>query len=90
MEIDASLLLGLWSLLLTLFGAGLGWMVNRVFKMLDDLRAEDDLIKREMNTKHARRDDFHEFRKELLTWMRSIDSKLDNKEDKRDVYRHDG
>lgn len=82
------LILG-WSTLMTIANIGLGWLINRIFKMLDDLRAEDEMIKRDLayrTTAHAeiyaRRDDVRNFKDEVLVYLRRIEDKLDGKADK--------
>lgn len=82
MPLSPEIVLTLWSAALTLFSAGIGWLVNRIFKMLDDLRAEDSLIRRDLNEHYYRRDDFQDFRSEFFDWARRIESKLDQKMDK--------
>ena len=78
-----------WSGFLTLGGAILGWLVNRMFKMMDDLRQEDATLHEritrlheETSDKYVRRDDFRDFAKQVLDAMGRIETKLDNKADK--------
>jgi len=71
----SALLLGLWSSLLTLFGLGISWLINRIFKMLDDLREEDELIRRDMSNTYVRRDDHMSFQKQILKSLERIEDK---------------
>ena len=83
MQIDGVvLIMGLWSLLITLFIGGLSWMTNRIFKLLDDLQREDALIKAEVSRTYVRREDYREFQKQILETMCRIEEKLDTKQDK--------
>ncbi len=83
MQIEMSaLIFGLWSTMLTLFGLGISWLINRIFKMLDDLREEDDLIRRDMSNTYVRRDDYMTFQKQILKSLERIEDKLDGKADK--------
>ena len=88
-----AIIMGLWSLLLTIFMGGLSWMINRVFKLLDDLRKEDDLIKADIaksneNTskRYVRRDDHLNFQNQILDFLRRIEDKIDKKADKKAAH----
>jgi hypothetical protein len=77
-----TIILCLWSLLITVFMSGLSWLVNRIFKMIDDLRKEDEIIKNEINNKYVRRDDYMNFQNQIIDFLRRIEDKIDKKQDK--------
>ena len=77
-----AIILALWSLLITIFMSGLSWLVNRIFKMIDDLRKEDEVIKSEINNKYVRRDDYLNFQNQIIDFLRRIEDKIDRKQDK--------
>lgn len=77
-----TLLFGIWSILMTIIMAGIGWLVNRIFKMLDDLRAEDALIRGDITNNYVRRDDYMRFQTQIIEFLRRIEDKLDKKQDK--------
>ena len=82
MNIDTPYILAAWSTLLTLFGFALSWMINRIFKLLDDLRREDELIRRDLTSAYVRRDDFMDFKKDIISVLERIEKKIDGKVDK--------
>lgn len=82
MSFDTQILLTLWSGLLTIFGAGMGWLVNRIFKLIDDLRKEDNLIREHTSSTYIRRDDFKDVVRDLTDTLHRIETKLDQKVDK--------
>jgi hypothetical protein len=70
------IILSLASALLTVYSIGIGWIVNRGFKLIDDLREEDKLIKDQMTNGYVRRDDYLVFQREMLQTMRRIEDDL--------------
>jgi hypothetical protein len=76
------LILALWSSLLTVFSAGIGWLVNRIFKMLDHLHAEHSAIRQELHGAFIRRDDYMQQNKTISEQLNRIEHKLDRKVDK--------
>lgn len=79
----SELMLIIWSAMLTFFGAGLGWLINRIHKMLDDLRQEDTNIRNDMHNTCVRRDDYLRSNEQILTDLKYIRETLDKKQDRR-------
>ena len=81
MQVD-SLTLALWSALITLFNAGLVWLGNRIFKILDDIQKEHTKLKDDISRNYVRRDDYKEFQRQILASLDRIETKMDGKADK--------
>lgn len=79
----SDLMLVIWSAMLSFFGAGLAWLINRIHKMLDDLRIEDTNIRTEIHKNYVRRDDYLQLSQEIREQLNRIEDKLDKKQDRR-------
>lgn len=60
----------------------LGWFGKVMFGAINGLKNDVKDLTKELTDKYVRKDDFSEFRKELLDFMRRIEDKLDKKQDK--------
>jgi hypothetical protein len=59
-----------------------GWFGKVMFGAINGLKNDVKDLTKELTDKYVRKDDFSEFRKELLDFMRRIEDKLDKKQDK--------
>lgn len=69
----------------TILGVGfacLGWFARELWTAVKELK--DDLIqlRGEVLLSYVRKDDFKDFRTEILTFLQRIENKLDTKQDK--------
>jgi len=68
---------------LLLSGVGvLGWFARELWSAVKDLRIDMITLKDYVAQNYTRKDDFREFRSELLGFLQRIESKLDGKQDK--------
>lgn len=69
----------------TLFSTGLlvlGWFARELWSAVKSLKEELLKFKEDVSTFYVRKDDFKEFRGEILSFLQRIETKLDNKQDK--------
>lgn len=62
--------------------AGLGWFAKTMWAAVKDLADDLAALKDSLNNNYVRKDDFREFRHELLGFLQRIENKLDGKQDK--------
>ena len=60
----------------------LGWFARELWSAVKDLRIDMVALKNHVSENYTRKDDFREFRSELLGFLQRIESKLDTKQDK--------
>jgi hypothetical protein len=77
-----NMLLTLWSGVLTFFGSAMAWLINRMFKMMDDQIKRHDQLRDHMNNSYVRRDDYIFNQNQILETLNRIETKLDGKADK--------
>lgn len=66
-------------------GAGLtvlGWFARELWSAVKELRLDLIALKSNLSEQYVRKDDFREFRRELLGVLQRIEDKLDHKVDK--------
>lgn len=69
----------------TLFGSGLlvlGWFARELWSAVKALKEELVKHKEDVSTYYVRKDDFKDFRGEILSFLQRIENKLDQKQDK--------
>jgi hypothetical protein len=72
-------------LLNVIFGAGLavlGWFARELWSAVKNLKEDLIKFKEDVSTYYVRKDDFKEFRGEILSFLQRIENKLDQKQDK--------
>jgi hypothetical protein len=62
--------------------AGLGWFAKTMWLAIRDLTEDLTTLKDSLHNNYVRKDDFREFRHELLGFLQRIENKLDGKQDK--------
>ncbi|MFZ2190093.1 MAG: hypothetical protein WAV48_04895 [Candidatus Magasanikiibacteriota bacterium] len=62
--------------------AMLGWFAREMWSAVKDLRLDLMSLKDYVAQNYTRKDDFKEFRSELLGFLQRIETKLDGKQDK--------
>lgn len=62
--------------------AVLGWFARELWSAVKDLRLDLISLKDYVAQNYTRKDDFKEFRSELLSFLQRIETKLDGKQDK--------
>jgi cell division protein FtsB len=70
---------------LAIFGlafAVMGWFARELWSAVKELRTDLVALKQSINDNYVRKDDFKEFRHELLGFLQRIENKLDMKQDK--------
>jgi len=66
-----------------LVGVGvLGWFARELWSAVKDLRTDMMTLKDYVAQNYTRKDDFREFRSEILSFLQRIENKLDSKVDK--------
>lgn len=66
-----------------LVGVGvLGWFARELWSAVKDLRVDMMTLKDYVAQNYTRKDDFKEFRSEILGFLQRIENKLDTKVDK--------
>ena len=65
--------------------AGFGWFAREIWSAVKDLKNDIVSLERELPNLYVRRDDFKEFREELMAAVLRIEVKLDGKMDKAKV-----
>lgn len=66
-----------------LVGVGvLGWFARELWSAVKDLRVDMMTLKDYVAQNYTRKDDFKEFRSEILSFLQRIENKLDTKVDK--------
>ena len=60
----------------------LGWFAREMWSAVKDLRLDLMSLKDYVAQNYTRKDDFREFRSELLSFLQRIEDKLDSKQDK--------
>lgn len=72
-------------ILLTVMGAGLavlGWFARELWDSVKKLNDALDTLRTDVSTFYMRKDDFKDFRSEILSFLQRIENKLDTKVDK--------
>ena len=72
-------------ILLTVMGAGLavlGWFARELWDSVKKLNEALDTLRTDVSTFYVRKDDFKEFRLEIIHYLQRIENKLDTKVDK--------
>ena len=72
-------------ILLTVMGAGLavlGWFARELWDSVKKLNEALDTLRTDVSTFYVRKDDFKDFRSEILSFLQRIENKLDTKVDK--------
>lgn len=67
---------------LTLGVGVLGWFARELWSAVKLLKEDLTAIKEEVHLHYLRRDDFRDFRSEILDVLQRIENKLDTKQDK--------
>jgi len=62
--------------------AVLGWFARELWSAVKDLRLDMITLKDYVAQNYTRKDDFREFRSELLGFLQRIETKLDGKQDR--------
>ncbi len=66
-----------------LAGVGvLGWFARELWSAVKDLRIDMMTLKDYVAQNYTRKDDFKEFRSEILSFLQRIETKLDGKQDR--------
>ena len=60
----------------------LGWFARELWSAVKELRLDLIALKANLSDQYVRKDDFREFRRELLIVLQRIEDKLDHKVDK--------
>jgi len=60
----------------------LGWFARELWSAVKELRLDLATLKENIADHYVRKDDFREFRQELLGFLQRIENKLDMKQDK--------
>lgn len=60
----------------------LGWLARELWAAVKELRLDMTKLKDHIASAYTRKDDFKDFRNELLGYLQRIESKLDLKQDK--------
>lgn len=60
----------------------LGWLARELWSAVKELREDLVKLKTTLSEHYVRKDDFKDFRHELLGVLQRIEQKLDNKQDK--------
>ena len=68
------------SIINTLFGSGLlvlGWFARELWSAVKNLKEDLIKFKEDVSTYYVRKDDFKDFRGEILSFLQRIENKLD-------------
>jgi len=60
----------------------LGWFGRELWSAVSALKSDLKELTKEINEKYVRKDDFRDFKTELMNVLNRIEQKLDNKADK--------
>lgn len=60
----------------------LGWFGRELWSAVNTLKKDLKELTKEINEKYVRKDDFRDFKTELMNVLNRIEQKLDNKADK--------
>lgn len=63
----------------------LGWFGRELWSAVNKLKEDLKELTKDINDKYVRKDDFKDFKAELLAFMRRVEDKLDNKLDRKDI-----
>lgn len=74
-------LLSLVTGLLTIYSIGIGWIVNRVFKLLDDLKEEDKQLRHHVESHFVKHEEIDNLRAEMKDGHNRIEDKIDRVRD---------
>lgn len=72
----------IWSAILTISGASISWLINRIYKTLDEHDKKYEKLKDHMNNAYVRRDDYIAANTRIFEKLDQIYDKLDKKADK--------
>ena len=62
--------------------AVLGWFARELWSAVKDLKADLAKLREELPTNYVRKDDFADFKRDLMSVLERIEHKLDKKQDK--------
>lgn len=62
--------------------SALGWFAREMWDAVKDLKADLAKLREELPKTYVAKDDFVDFKKELMQVLNRIEDKLDNKQDK--------
>lgn len=62
--------------------ASLGWFARELWSALKELKNDLALLRESIPKEYIRREDFTDFKRELMSVLERIEHKLDNKQDK--------
>lgn len=60
----------------------LGWFARELWSALKELKTDLALLRESIPKEYIRREDFSDFKRELMSVLERIEHKLDNKQDK--------
>jgi len=60
----------------------LGWFARELWSAVKELRKDMISLKNHVTENYTRKDDFKDFKNEILGFLQRIENKLDNKQDK--------
>lgn len=61
----------------------LGWFARELWTAVQELKSDLAQLREKLPTEYVRKDDFFEFKRELMQVLERIEHKLDSKEDKK-------
>ncbi len=70
------------NLLMGIGFAVLGWFARELWSAVKALREDMIKLKEDVSLYYVRKDDFKDFRSEILSFLQRIENKLDTKQDK--------
>jgi hypothetical protein len=72
------------NIIITSFGAGLGWMLKTLWEAIKALQSEIKLMERELHTRYVSKSDYRQDLIEIKEMLKQIFDKMDKKADKRE------
>ena len=60
----------------------LGWFARELWSAVKELKADLAKLREELPTHYVRKDDFADFKRDLMNVLERIENKLDSKQDK--------
>mgnify|MGYP000119559119 CR=1 FL=1 len=63
--------------------AVLGWFARELWDAIKELKADLAKLREELPKEYTRKEDFQDFRKEIIEYLQRIEDKIDTKVDKR-------
>lgn len=68
--------------ILGISSAALGWFARELWSAVKELKADLAMLRESIPKEYIRREDFSDFKRELMTVLERIENKLDKKQDK--------